>query len=105
MGSYPYLLNTRPCRYMTDPVTVDLIGESKVKIADTITMLSVNVPHSARRSVLVDVLTVYGKASKAIVFTQVHPPSKRYPSRRDRSAFITPLQPTLTCLSRAVSSP
>lgn len=56
--------------YLKDPVTVDLIGDHKVKIADTITMLSINVPHSARRSVLVDTLTVYGKSSKAIVFTQ-----------------------------------
>jgi ATP-dependent RNA helicase DDX21 len=57
--------------YLTDPVTVDLIGDSKVKIADTITMLAVNVPPAARRTVLVDMLTVHGKGARAIVFTQV----------------------------------
>ena len=42
----------------------------QVKIADTITMLAVNVPPAARRTVLVDMLTVHGKGSRAIVFTQ-----------------------------------
>ena len=43
---------------------------SQVKIADTITMLAVNVPPAARRTVLVDMLTVHGKGARAIVFTQ-----------------------------------
>eukprot|EP00238_Polyblepharides_amylifera_P001597 CAMPEP_0196571834 /NCGR_PEP_ID=MMETSP1081-20130531/1964_1 /TAXON_ID=36882 /ORGANISM="Pyramimonas amylifera, Strain CCMP720" /LENGTH=792 /DNA_ID=CAMNT_0041888939 /DNA_START=242 /DNA_END=2621 /DNA_ORIENTATION=+ len=56
--------------YLKDPVTVDLIGDHKVKIADTITMLSMDVPPRVKRSVLGDVLTVHGKGAKAIVFTQ-----------------------------------
>eukprot|EP00242_Pyramimonas_sp_CCMP2087_P007416 CAMPEP_0198211166 /NCGR_PEP_ID=MMETSP1445-20131203/22662_1 /TAXON_ID=36898 /ORGANISM="Pyramimonas sp., Strain CCMP2087" /LENGTH=668 /DNA_ID=CAMNT_0043885377 /DNA_START=271 /DNA_END=2273 /DNA_ORIENTATION=- len=56
--------------YLTDPVTVDLVGDNRVKIADTLKVLSINVPAAARKSVLVDLLTVYGRGAKAIVFTQ-----------------------------------
>eukprot|EP00959_Pyramimonas_sp_CCMP1952_P006041 126500-Pyramimonas_sp.AAC.1 len=63
--------------YLSDPVTVDLIGDDRVKIADTLKVLQINVPISARRTVLVDLLTVYGAGSKAIVFTQVTPPRER----------------------------
>jgi ATP-dependent RNA helicase DDX21 len=57
--------------YLKDPVTVDLIGKgSSGKMADTITALAVQVNEASRRSVLVDLLTVYGEGGKAIVFTQ-----------------------------------
>ena len=56
--------------YLTNPVTVDLVGDNRVKIADTLKVLSINVPAAARKSVLVDLLTVYGRGAKAIVFTQ-----------------------------------
>ena len=58
-------------QYLNEPVTIDLIGEGQSgKMADSITAMAVQVTDSARRSVLVDVLTVYADGGKAIVFTQ-----------------------------------
>ncbi|KAL4420664.1 hypothetical protein ABPG75_010320 [Micractinium tetrahymenae] len=58
-------------QYLNDPVNIDLVGEGQTgKMADSITALAVQVPADARRSVLVDLLTVYGEGGKAIVFTQ-----------------------------------
>lgn len=58
-------------QYMDDPVTIDLVGEGQTgKMADSITALGCQVTDAARRSVLVDLLTVYGDGGKAIVFTQ-----------------------------------
>ncbi|KAI7840607.1 hypothetical protein COHA_005757 [Chlorella ohadii] len=58
-------------QYLNTPVDIDLVGEGQSgKMADSITALAVQVPADARRSVLVDLLTVYGEGGKAIVFTQ-----------------------------------
>lgn len=47
------------------------MGEGQTgKMPDGITALAVQVAGDARRSVLVDLLTVYGEGGKAIVFTQ-----------------------------------
>ncbi|GAB4820300.1 hypothetical protein N2152v2_007346 [Parachlorella kessleri] len=57
--------------YLNDPITVDLVGEGQSgKMADSITALAVQVTDESRRSVLVDILTVYGEGGKAMVFTQ-----------------------------------
>eukprot|EP00887_Chlorella_sp_A99_P007182 scaffold2.g7182.t1 len=57
--------------YLNDPVTVDLVGDAQSgKMADTITALAVQVTDDTRRSILVDLLTVYGAGGKSIVFTQ-----------------------------------
>lgn len=58
-------------QYLNEPVTIDLVGEGQSgKMADSITAMAVQVTDAARRSVLVDVLTVYADGGKAIVFTQ-----------------------------------
>ena len=58
-------------QYLNEPLSIDLVGEGQSgKMADSITALAVQVTDAARRSVLVDLLTVYGDGGKAIVFTQ-----------------------------------
>jgi len=51
-------------------VVVDLVGDSKQKLADTIDLMSCAVSHSNRTSIVMDLVTVYAKDKKAICFTQ-----------------------------------
>ncbi len=58
-------------QHLNEPVSIDLVGEGQSgKMADSITAMAVQVTDAARRSVLVDLLTVYSDGGKAIVFTQ-----------------------------------
>lgn len=58
-------------QFLNDPLDIDLIGEGQSgKMADNIRALAVQVTDECRRSVLVDLLTVYGAGGKAIVFCQ-----------------------------------
>ena len=51
-------------------VVVDLVGDSKQKVADTIDLMSCAVSHANRTSIVMDLVTVYAKDKKAICFTQ-----------------------------------
>lgn len=58
-------------QHLNNPVDIDLVGEGQSgKMADSITAMAVQVTDNSRRSILVDVLTVYRDGGKAIVFTQ-----------------------------------
>jgi ATP-dependent RNA helicase DDX21 len=58
-------------QYLNDPANIDAIGEGQTgKMAETITAYGVQVTSSSRRSILVDVITVYAEGGKTIVFTQ-----------------------------------
>lgn len=58
-------------QYLNNPQTIDLVGEEQSgKLADSITAMAVQVTEASRRSILVDLLTVYADGGKAIVFTQ-----------------------------------
>jgi len=57
-------------QYLRDPEVIDLVGTSDDKAADTIKFLGLQVPSpSARRPVLVDLISVYGNNAKSIIFT------------------------------------
>lgn len=57
-------------RYLDNPVIIDLVGERETKFGDGIRLLAVKSSFSARRSLLVDLITVYGRGAKAIIFAQ-----------------------------------
>jgi ATP-dependent RNA helicase DDX21 len=58
-------------KHLKDPVLVDLVGDSQSgKLNENIRSMAVQVEPAMRRSVLADVLTVYGAVGKSIVFTQ-----------------------------------
>ena len=76
-------------KFLKDPVLVDLVGDSAAgKLADTIKALAVQVTPESRRSVLVDLLTVYGAGGKGIVFTQ---------TKREADEVAAALALTLPC--------
>ena len=57
-------------KYLRDAVTIDLVGDSKQKVASTIDVMSCACSHQSRTTILADLVTVYGKGAKAICFTQ-----------------------------------
>lgn len=57
-------------KYLKNHIVVDLVGEHNDKLAEGIKLLSISTTMGARRSMLSDLITVYGKGCKCIVFTQ-----------------------------------
>jgi ATP-dependent RNA helicase DDX21 len=57
-------------KQMQNPMTIDLVGDSDDKLAEGIKNLAIQLPATAKRSILSDLITVHGKGGKAIVFTQ-----------------------------------
>ena len=57
-------------KYLRDAVTIDLVGDSKQKVASTIDVMSCACSHQSCTTILADLVTVYGKGAKAICFTQ-----------------------------------
>lgn len=57
-------------KYLNRPLTIDLVGDSDDKLAEGIKNLAIQIPVTAKRSILTDLITVHGKTGKTIVFTQ-----------------------------------
>ncbi|KAG0625387.1 hypothetical protein M758_2G051100 [Ceratodon purpureus] len=57
-------------KYLNNALTIDLVGESDEKLADRIKLFAVSTVPQAKRSILNDLISVYGKGGKTIVFTQ-----------------------------------
>eukprot|EP00271_Cylindrocystis_brebissonii_P011882 TRINITY_DN29887_c0_g1_i1.p1 TRINITY_DN29887_c0_g1~~TRINITY_DN29887_c0_g1_i1.p1 ORF type:complete len:956 (-),score=164.75 TRINITY_DN29887_c0_g1_i1:1469-4201(-) len=75
-------------KYLDNPLTIDLVGEDDDKLSDTIRVMSVRTPQTAKRSILVDLITVHGKGGKAIVFTA---------TKRDADEVCASLSRTVGC--------
>ncbi|CAI5498905.1 unnamed protein product [Closterium sp. Naga37s-1] len=57
-------------KYLTSPLTIDLVGEKEEKLAEGIRLLCVRAPNASKRTILVDLITVHALGGKTIVFTQ-----------------------------------
>ncbi|KAG0569832.1 hypothetical protein KC19_6G118900 [Ceratodon purpureus] len=57
-------------KYLNNALTIDLVGESDEKLADRIKLFAVSTVPQAKRSILNDLIAVYAKGGKTIVFTQ-----------------------------------
>ncbi|CAM6036249.1 unnamed protein product [Sphagnum compactum] len=57
-------------KYLKNALTIDLVGETDEKLAEGIKLYAVSTVPAAKRSVLNDLIAVYGKGGKSIVFTQ-----------------------------------
>eukprot|EP00899_Mesostigma_viride_P005084 jgi/Mesvir1/14577/Mv05255-RA.3 len=56
-------------KYLQDPITIDLVGNEEVKLATGISIYAVGVTLSSRRLILQDLIKVYGRGRRTIVFT------------------------------------
>lgn len=68
-ATMPHWVKKLARRYMTDPVTVDQVGDTQAKIATTVKMLSLCCDPRAKTALLGDLVTVHASGAKAIVFT------------------------------------
>eukprot|EP00250_Pteridium_aquilinum_P005217 c15347_g1_i1 orf=588-2879(+) len=69
-ATMPAWVNQLARKYLKNPLRIDLVGENEEKLAEGIKIYSISCPGAAKRSILSDLITVYGKGGKAIVFTQ-----------------------------------
>ncbi|KAK7269506.1 hypothetical protein RIF29_22237 [Crotalaria pallida] len=57
-------------KYLNKPLTIDLVGEEEEKLAEGIKLYAMSATSTSKRTVLSDLVTVYAKGGKTIVFTQ-----------------------------------
>ncbi|KAG6724811.1 hypothetical protein I3842_02G000500 [Carya illinoinensis] len=57
-------------KYLNDPLTIDLVGDQDEKLAEGIKLYAITATATSKRTILSDLITVYAKGGKTIVFTQ-----------------------------------
>ncbi|KAI3951782.1 hypothetical protein MKW98_013840 [Papaver atlanticum] len=57
-------------KYLDNPLTIDLVGDQDEKLAEGIKLYALPATSTSKRTILSDLITVYAKGGKAIVFTQ-----------------------------------
>ncbi|KAL2477795.1 DEAD-box ATP-dependent RNA helicase 3 [Forsythia ovata] len=57
-------------KYLDNPMTIDLVGDQEEKLAEGIKLYAISTPATSKRTILSDLVTVYAKGGKAIVFTR-----------------------------------
>ncbi|GAB4847782.1 DEAD-box ATP-dependent RNA helicase 3, chloroplastic [Ancistrocladus abbreviatus] len=57
-------------KYLDNPLTIDLVGDQEEKLAEGIKLYAIPVSATSKRTILSDIITVYGGGGKTIVFTQ-----------------------------------
>ncbi|KAJ0743763.1 putative RNA helicase transcription factor interactor and regulator CCHC(Zn) family [Helianthus annuus] len=57
-------------KYLNNPLTIDLVGDQDEKLAEGIKLFAIPTTSTSKRTILGDLVTVYAKGGKTIVFTQ-----------------------------------
>eukprot|EP00898_Chlorokybus_atmophyticus_P003096 jgi/Chlat1/3788/Chrsp259S03921 len=57
-------------KYLKKPVNIDLVGNQEIKVAEGVRLIAIKSTWQGRRSLLLDLITVYGRGAKTIVFAQ-----------------------------------
>ncbi|CAL4936848.1 unnamed protein product [Urochloa decumbens] len=57
-------------RYLNNPLTIDLVGDQEEKLAEGIKLYAIPLTATSKRTILSDLITVYAKGGKTIVFTR-----------------------------------
>ncbi|KAI3752371.1 hypothetical protein L2E82_24368 [Cichorium intybus] len=57
-------------KYLKTPLTIDLVGDQDEKLAEGIKLYAIPTTSTSKRSMLGDLVTVYAKGGKTIIFTQ-----------------------------------
>ncbi|XP_078444550.1 DEAD box RNA helicase (RH3) isoform X2 [Wolffia australiana] len=74
-------------KYLNNPLTIDLVGDEEEKLAEGIKLFAVPTTSTSKRTILSDLITVYAKGGKTIVFTQ---------TKRDADEVSTALTNSIT---------
>ncbi|KAL4556376.1 hypothetical protein LXL04_039027 [Taraxacum kok-saghyz] len=57
-------------KYLNAPLTIDLVGDQDEKLAEGIKLYAIPTTSTSKRSMLCDLVTVYAKGGKTIIFTR-----------------------------------
>ncbi|KAL1350801.1 hypothetical protein HN51_014798 [Arachis hypogaea] len=57
-------------KYLDNPLTIDLVGDEEEKLAEGIKLFAISATATSKRTILSDLISVYAKGGKTIVFTQ-----------------------------------
>ncbi|CAA0833559.1 DEAD-box ATP-dependent RNA helicase 3-chloroplastic [Striga hermonthica] len=57
-------------KFLDNPLTIDLVGDQEEKLAEGIKLYAISTTAASKRTILSDLVTVYARGGKAIVFTQ-----------------------------------
>lgn len=57
-------------KYLDKPLNIDLVGDQEEKLAEGIKLYAISTTSTSKRTILSDLITVYAKGGKTIVFTQ-----------------------------------
>ncbi|KFK26417.1 hypothetical protein AALP_AA8G245800 [Arabis alpina] len=57
-------------KYLDNPLNIDLVGDQDEKLAEGIKLYAIAATSTTKRTILSDLITVYAKGGKTIVFTQ-----------------------------------
>ncbi|KAF8099361.1 hypothetical protein N665_0245s0039 [Sinapis alba] len=57
-------------KYLDNPLNIDLVGDKDEKLAEGIKLYAISATSTSKRTILSDLITVYAKGGKTIVFTQ-----------------------------------
>lgn len=57
-------------KFLNNPLTIDLVGDQEEKLAEGIKLYAIPTTATSKRTILGDLVTVYAKGGKTIVFTQ-----------------------------------
>ncbi|CAH8261413.1 unnamed protein product [Arabidopsis lyrata] len=69
-ATMPSWIRSLTKKYLNNPLTIDLVGDSDQKLADGITMYSIAADSYGRASIIGPLVNEHGKGGKCIVFTQ-----------------------------------
>ncbi|CAN8258475.1 unnamed protein product [Cochlearia groenlandica] len=69
-ATMPSWIRSLTKKYLNDPLTIDLVGDSDQKLADGITTYSIIADSYGRASIIGPLVTEHAKGGKCIVFTQ-----------------------------------
>ncbi|KAK4491323.1 hypothetical protein RD792_002059 [Penstemon davidsonii] len=57
-------------KHLNNPLTIDLVGDQEEKLAEGIKLYAIQTAATSKRTILGDLVTVYAKGGKAIIFTR-----------------------------------
>ncbi|KAJ6971369.1 hypothetical protein NC653_035596 [Populus alba x Populus x berolinensis] len=57
-------------KYLDNPLQIDLVGDQEEKLAEGIKLYAVSTTATSKRTILSDLVTVYAKGGKTIIFTR-----------------------------------
>ncbi|XVF29772.1 hypothetical protein REPUB_Repub15cG0150900 [Reevesia pubescens] len=57
-------------KYLDNPLNIDLVGDQDEKLAEGIKLYAISTTATSKRTILSDLITVYAKGGKTIVFTR-----------------------------------